>query len=297
MSVLSVTVVDRLAPSTRCAISSSQQRLGDAYFHIQMRLSVWEEYQLSKIILAIEKLHISDSFQLSKNDIEQIIQNMKFFGKVPKLSTEEILQQLFPGSNTTVHSSVVRKYFGCRDIPNDILKKANASKSPPVVNKSSSNLNPAIGWTDVDIAELSYMKESSFQEANQLFTSSLVTNDKELSKKYLNQALESSIIGTRLDNLLQNEESLMAVQKNSRNSNLPLRTDIFIVPNSNLSPASGSNRSMKLLNAGSLTISSHGTLRGAISRPSVAECRASSRTLVDDAYDRTPTVIYLKASK
>ena len=262
-----------------------------------MRLSGWEEYQLSKIIYAMEKLHLNDSLQLTKMDVEKIIHKMKSFGKQPRLSLEEIISQLFPGSNTTVHSSIVRKYFECRDIPIDVLKKANSSKTPLNSDRSLSNLRLSVGWMDVDVDELNILKESNFQEANQLFTSSLVANDKELSKKYLSQALEASIIGTRLESLLSREEEKLRVHENNPlQTNANIRTDFYIVPNSALMLASRSDRSTKLLRAGSTTVGSHGTLRGTISRPSVSECRTRSLTLVD-AVPETPKVIYLKTKK
>lgn len=260
-------------------------------------LDGWETYQLSKIVHSIEASRLNEYLALNRNDILQILDKMKYLGKKPATCTEDILSYLFPGSNVSVPSSIVRRYFGCKDVSKELLKKANIQKSQMNIEKNMYPFRDCLTWMDVDVEELSVLKETRYQEANQFYMKSLTSNDKEISKKFMSQAMESSILGTRLEKLISKEsgDSGILIRYPPSKASQPLRTDLFIIPHLHTPPAPIMNRNLEVTRDKSNSMRT-GTLRGSLSRPSVAECRTRSRTLLNSSEIASSTIFLKKSS-
>ena len=259
-------------------------------------LEAWCNYELIKIIQALE---IERNYLFNREDICFLIQSMRYHGYKPVLSPDEIIQCLFSSAdlveaNATIVSLEVRKVFGCPKTVqttkavsktaklND--KKTKTTSSPP--SSSLSSLNPphleVVCWLPLTEKETEEERYATFQKARSFYEQAATQANikREMKRDTFTESVRFGMIGTRLGRLSE-FESKEGKRKKEEIKKGGVRGDMLVIPYltkaSFSSPSKtllASKRRVDLYEGGGEERGRSGSLRGTLTRPSVAECRA-----------------------
>jgi hypothetical protein len=246
------------------------------------QLDSWTNYELAKIIktLEIDRPTIEGNIMLTKSDIELILKSMTYHDKKPCIDNDEIFSDLFPNETTTVVSSTtVRIYMGCGSSSVGTKKSSIGIKSTTSAPKVMSTIDKmkTIQWQSLSSHEFLQLKEEVFNKANNLFQTGLTSNDKELSKRFMQDAIRYGHVGTRITSHYHQPlpvASRLETTKIQLSTSTFGRGDILVIPNLYLSSPFHEPECLSL-HERTLRLKGNNSLRGTLTRKSVADCRST----------------------
>ena len=263
-------------------------------------LDAWYNYELSKTIQALET---ERNYLFTREDIHFLLQSMRYHGFKPVLSPEEIILRLFSSAdlvegNAAISSSEVRKVFGCPKTvqplkgisktakSNDPKAKTNPSPPSSALTSGNPSSGEVVQWLALSEKETEEECHTTFQKATSFYEQAAMQANvkREMNKDLFTESIRFGMIGTRLGR----QSGLESKEGNRKKEDIKkgnVRGDMLVIPY--LTKASFSSPSKKALLASRRRREDlygeggeeddrgrSGSLRGTLTRPSVAECRA-----------------------